>query len=383
MSLPAEDACVPTIAIQPDHVVQPNGVAQSYSDRWLALAATAGIHTKVVDVHKPDFFVQLDGCDGFMWRFGYRAPERLIALRLLPAVEHALGIPVFPSWKSGWHFEDKISQHYLLKAAGIPMPRTWVFWDRDAALDFLRQASFPLVMKLAHGYRSGNVRLLRNAEEGSYWVEELFGPGVWGFGPTPVGSHLRRTLARAKAAARLLAGRPAPLPSLRSELQRGYFYAQEFLAGNDFDTRVTVVGNRAFAYRRLNRPGDFRASGSGRPDWDPSQIDLQMVRLAFLVARRLDTQSVAIDGMRRGVERVLGEISYTYVSWMVRDCPGHWVLHGEPGAGDLEWVAGHLAPDDAIFEDFVSALRPPHLSSKGAIREAGDGEQRYAGAARH
>lgn len=357
MSLTAEGPRVLTVAIQPDHVVQPNGVHQSYSDRWLALAAEAGIRTRVVDVHRPDFFDQLAGCDGFMWRFGYRAPERLVARRVMPAVEHALRIPVFPSWKSAWHFEDKISQYYLLRAAGIPMPRTWIFWDRGAALEFLQHASYPLVMKLANGYRSGNVRLLQNAGEGAYWVEQLFGPGVWTFGPMPRRGRGGAALTRAKAAVRALAGAPAALPSLRDELQRGYFYAQEFLPGNAFDTRVTVIGNRAFAYRRMNRPGDFRASGSGRPDWDPSQIDLEMVRLGFLAARRLETQSVAIDAMLRGEERVLGEISYTYVSWMVRDCQGHWVLHGEPEAGDLEWVPGHLAPDDAIFQDFVALVR--------------------------
>src|SRR5687768_16559316 len=111
MSHSPDDAGVPTIAIQPDHVVQPNGVAQSFSNRWLALAANAGIHTRVVDAWKPDIFRQLEGCDGFMWRFGFRAPERLAARRIVAAVEHSLGIPVFPSWNSAWHFEDKISQY--------------------------------------------------------------------------------------------------------------------------------------------------------------------------------------------------------------------------------------------------------------------------------
>lgn len=346
-----------TIAIQPDHVVQPNGIHQSYSDRWIALAQQSGVQVRLVDAWRPDIFEQLAGCDGFMWRFGYRAPERPMALRIVASVEHALGIPVFPSWKSSWHFEDKISQYYLLKASGIPMPKTWLFWDRTAALDFLATASFPLVLKLANGYRSGNVRLLRTREDAEYWVDQLFGPGVWTFGPRPGGSSLRRLARRVRTAARTVAGAEPPLPSLRSELQRGYFYAQEFLEGNDFDTRVTVIGNRAFAYRRMNRPGDFRASGSGRPNWDASQIDLEMVRLAFLTARRLETQSVAIDAMRRGDERVLGEISYTYVSWMVRDCTGHWALRGEPETGELDWIPGHMAPDDAIFEDFIESLR--------------------------
>jgi glutathione synthase/RimK-type ligase-like ATP-grasp enzyme len=342
-----------TIAIQPDRVIQPNGVRQSYSNRWMELASNAGVATRVVDAYAPDFFDQLAGCDGFMWRFGFRAPERLMAKRLLTAVEHGLGIPVFPSWKSAWHFEDKISQHYLLQAAGIPMPRTWVFWHKDAALAFLRDTSYPKVIKLANGFLSGNVRLVKSADEGAYWVDRLFSTGVWSFGPLAQGSWLRRRLRKAANVGRTLAG----THSLGDELQRGYFYVQEFVPGNEFDTRVVVIGNRAFAYRRMNRPGDFRASGSGNLDRDPAAIDLQLVRLTFVIAQRLGTQSVAIDALRRGEQRLVEEVSYTHVSWVVRDCPGHWVLHGEPETGDLEWVAGQMAPDDAIFEDFVAALR--------------------------
>lgn len=349
-----------TIAIHPDKVIQPNGVRQSYSDRWLELAAQAGIRTRIVDAYKSDFLAQLAGCNGFMWRFGYRAPERLFAMRLMPAVEHGLGIPVFPSWKSSWHFEDKISQHYLLEAAGIPMPRTWVFWKKEAALDFLRSTTYPKVLKLATGFRSGNVRLLHDVGEATLWANQLFGPGVWSLGPIVGDSPLRSAARRVRTLMRTIRG----THSERDELQRGYLYVQEFLEANEFDTRVTVIGNRAFAYRRLNRPGDFRASGSGRPDWDASKIDLETVRLALRAARRLHTQSMAVDGMRRGDDRVLGEISYTYVSWMVRECPGHWVLHGDPATGHLEWIDGKLAPDDAIFEDFIASVRAHGAGSR-------------------
>ena len=99
-----------TIAIQPDEVFQPNGVRQSYSERWLALSAESGIATRIVDAYAPDLFSRLAGCDGFMWRFGYHAPERPFAMRLLQALEQSMGIPVFPSRESAWHFEDKIAQ---------------------------------------------------------------------------------------------------------------------------------------------------------------------------------------------------------------------------------------------------------------------------------
>jgi glutathione synthase/RimK-type ligase-like ATP-grasp enzyme len=347
-----------TVAIQPDQLTQKNGEKQSFSSRWAARAADSGVNVRTVDVYAQDFFRRLAGCDGFMWRFGYSPNPRLFAKRLLPAVEHGLGIPVFPSFETAWHFEDKIAQSLLLHAAGIPAPATWVFWDSKTALDFCRSATYPLVLKLSFGYQSANVRLLNSFADAAYWIARLFGPGVTGL--RPPAPKWRDALQRARRALRQLQGAPAYEDLEYCELQHGYFYVQEFLPGNEYDIRVTVIGNRAFAFRRFNRPGDFRASGSGRIDWDPQQIDEEGVRLAFRVARRLQTQSLAVDLLQHGGRKLLTEISYTYASWAVRDCPGHWVLQSDADAGPLSWTEGRMHPEDAIFDDFVSRLRTRH-----------------------
>jgi hypothetical protein len=140
---------------------------------------------------------------------------------------------------------------------------------------------------------------------------------------------------------------------------------QEFLPGNAFDTRVTVIGRRAFGFRRLNREGDFRASGSGRLDYDRDGVDLDAVRLAYATAAALEAQSVAIDGLMRGEDWVVGEVSYTYVSELIHDCPGHWELDGSPETGDLLWVAGSMWPEEAQIEDFLA-----RLSARETKREA-------------
>src|SRR5688572_10552322 len=225
------------IAIQPDGVRQRNGELQSFSDRWCQLAACQGFEVRTVNVFADDVFEQLAGCDGFMWRFGYSPVPRLFAKRLLAVIEHAVGIPVFPSSKTAWHFEDKLAQHYLLRANGIPSPRTWVFWNRDAALEHCRQVSYPLVMKLSSGFQSTNVRLVRTRAEGERWIARMFGAGVTSIDPGP--SPLRRAIKRARVAFRRLKGQPVKWDLDRCELQRGYFYVQEFLPDNDFDTRVT------------------------------------------------------------------------------------------------------------------------------------------------
>lgn len=119
-------------------------------------------------------------------------------------------------------------------------------------------------------------------------------------------------------------------------IEKGYIYFQEFLPNNAHDTRVVVIGRRAFAFRRFNRPGDFRASGSGLTDLDPSQINLTCIELVHQLTATLGAQSMAYDFLlnQRG-QAVVTEMSYTHPDKTVRRCEGYW-------SSDMEWVPGHM-----------------------------------------
>ena len=134
--------------------------------------------------------------------------------------------------------------------------------------------------------------------------------------------------------------------------QKNYALFQEFISGNEFDTRMTVIGDRAFAFRRFNRPDDFRASGSGRIVYDAAAIDPRCIRAAFDAARKLGSQSMAFDFLFRGEpkEPVVCEISYGYADWAVERCSGHW-------DSALNWHDGHLWPEAAHVEDFVRRIQ--------------------------
>ncbi|MFV8835528.1 ATP-grasp domain-containing protein [Aquisalimonas sp. APHAB1-3] len=345
------------IAVHEDEVILPSGQRQSFSDRWLARGREAGYDMRRVDAFCDHFFDDLRGCDGFMWRFGYLPVPRLLAKRVLPAVEQGMQIPVFPDANTVWHFEDKIAQHLLLEGIGIPQPKTWVFWEQNEALGFCREATYPFVIKLAYGFRSSNVRLVRTFAEAKAWIDELFGPGLNSLAHSPA-TPLGRYLRRARAASRTLLGLRA---RGGADFSHGYLYVQEFLPDNTFDTRIAVIGERVFGFRRFNRDDDFRASGSGRIDWDQQAIDIEAVRLGFEIARRLRAQTVAIDVLKRGCEWVVGEISYTGASWVLANCPGHWRPVAANGRLWFEWVEGMVHPEDAIFDDFVAQLQEFHV----------------------
>jgi glutathione synthase/RimK-type ligase-like ATP-grasp enzyme len=338
-----------TIAIQPDHQLLMSGRHQSFSSRWTERAGRAGIAVRGVDVYAGRLREQLTGCDGFMWWFAHLPEVRHAGMRVLQAIERGMNIPAFPNSRTIWHFDDKVAQAYLLDAAGIPTPRTWIFWDEQTARRFARGASYPLVLKLTGGIGSEHVRRVTTAAEAEFWIGRLFGAGVTSLTGWPRPSRLARAWARLDRARDALAGRNLTPASRRADLQRGYILLQEFVADNTHDTRVTVIGRRAFAFRRMNRPGDFRASGSGQIDWDPAAIDTRAVELAFRVAGTLGTQSLAVDVLRSAAGAlVVNEISYYYEGWAVHECPGHWTP-------DLAWRPGRVAPEDAIFDDFTSA----------------------------
>jgi glutathione synthase/RimK-type ligase-like ATP-grasp enzyme len=152
----------------------------------------------------------------------------------------------------------------------------------------------------------------------------------------------------------LLKGR---FPERPWELHKNYVLFQEFIADNPFDIRIVIIGNRAFAKRRFNRSNDFRASGNGRTDTDPSMIDHRAISLAFKVSKVLGTQSLAFDILCRNREYVVSEISYTYPSWSQHLCPGHWRRKGEK----IVWEQGQMWPEEAQVEDFLVRLKEKQI----------------------
>lgn len=351
------------IAIQPDEVIHPNGKRQSFSERWIELAQAQKIEAVPIDAFARDAVSRISCCNAFMWRYPSSAYPRIYARRLLNAVEEGLGIPVFPSSKSSWFYEDKLGQRYFLKAAGIPHAATRIFWERQKAEQYCGSADYPFVLKLAGGHQSSNVRLMHNRDEALFYVDQLFGHGAISLGYQPA-SRPRLLLRRLRAATEVAKGHNPFASTSEAELQYGYFYAQEFLPDNGFEVSTIVIGNRAFACRRFIRPDDFRTRGStGGMDWDPKMIGEDAIRLAYRVAHTLEAQTVAVDILHRGPESVVVELTVNYASWVVRACPGHWILEGLPESGKLTWVNGSLRAGDAIFEDFLAEIgQPTHAS---------------------
>ncbi len=330
----------------------PNGKQLAVNKAYEKILAYNGIPLIYLRAEQPDFWKTIDSLSLFIMRFSHHDSHLQLARDLLPIIEHTHGIKCYPNFNTGWHYDDKVKQYLLLRNIGFPMVKSWVFWERDAALEFVEQGSYPIVFKLRGGAGSQNVILVRNRQHARKLVERMFGRGVlpetfldFGsvrykhFNPYREFHHLFGTIYRWSKG----------LDTATSwQNQKNYVLFQQFLPGNTWDTRVTIIGDRAFAFRRLVRKNDFRASGSGRIDYTPSEIDINCVEIAFQVSRKMGFQSMAYDFLRNEEDKPeFCEISYTYVSSAVRGCPGYWDANLAWHSGQ-DWWPEHLHLIDAL-----------------------------------
>lgn len=331
---------------------------RSFSDRWIAYCKSHGIRYNVVNCLDSNIIEQLGSSAVLLWHWQHVDPrDQLIARDVIMAAE-AMGIIAFPSISTCWHFDDKIAQKYLLEAIGAPLVPTFVFYDLKEALSWIDQTAFPKVFKLRKGAGSSNVRLVHGVAEARALAQRAFSSG---FSATPHYGHdsMKRYRAARQSGDLLNVFKRIPkvLARIRDNRkmigrEKGYIYFQDFIPNNDFDTRVTVIGERAFGFTRNVRSGDFRASGSGDIVYDLHRIRQGCIEIAFEVTRKIGSQSMAFDFVLDEKQRpLILEVSYGFNAKAVYSCPGHW-------DAKLNWRQGNIWPQDAILIDLLHSVDP-------------------------
>lgn len=327
---------------------------KGFSQKWIEYCETRGISYKLVDCYDSDIVAQLAGCTILMWHWAHNDHKAILFARQLICSIELMGIKVFPDSQTCWHYDDKVGQKYLLEAIDAPLVPSYVFYKQSDALAWLNTTSFPKVFKLRNGAGSENVLKVASAKKAKQLIRKAFGSGfsartrlsllkerVWRFRRD---KSIQSLLLVAKGLARLA------IPTIQEKMfpaERNYAYFQDFLPDNDCDIRVIVIGSRAFAIKRMVREGDFRASGSGKIVYDPSEIPPQCLKIAFDVTSRIYAQCVAYDFVfdAEGEPKIV-EIGYAFNVKVYLPCPGYWDQ-------DLNWTPGSFRPEYFMIEDLI------------------------------
>jgi len=326
-----------------------------FSSDWIEYCVRHNIEYKIVNCYSSDIIKQIDDCDVLLWHHHHMlAKDTLFAKQLLFSVNQA-GKVVFPDFYTNWHFDDKVGQKYLLEAIKAPFAPTWVFYDKNEALEWLQRATFPMVFKLRGGSGSSNVRLVKTHSHAKKLVKKAFGRGFSPYNKVgDIKEQIRKfTWEKDRVVCFLKSLRRLVFSTLFARTigyHKGYILFQKYYEKNKFDIRVIVIGERAFAIKRLVRKNDFRASGSGSIMYDKNEIDERCVVIGFLTKERLNAQCVAFDFVYDKYKRpVIIEINYGFAHNAYHPCPGYWDRQ-------MVWHSASFNSADWIMEEVIQRV---------------------------
>jgi glutathione synthase/RimK-type ligase-like ATP-grasp enzyme len=223
----------------------------------------------------------------------------------------------------------------LLKSYGFPVIKSWIFYEYKSAVEFSEKASYPLVFKLCSGAGSRMVRLIKNKYTAKKYIDLMFRTGISYEKGLPDEFF---DIIKNKGISYFLKTKAANFFNRKKEgkffinedwqTHKNYILFQEFLPGNQYDTRVVTIGDRAFGFVRYNRKDDFRASGESNVNYDPKSIDLSFVELALKISKRFGFDTMAYDFLYdQDKNPAISEISYVYGGQRgskISKCPGYW-----------------------------------------------------------
>lgn len=326
-----------------------------YSERWITYCESKGIEYKLVDCYKNDIIEQLADCDALMWHYSHKSPKATkFAKELLYSVQ-ATGRKVFPDFKTVWHFDDKLGQKYLLEAAGIPHAPAYAFFSKKEALAWAAGTSYPKVFKLRNGSSSDNVKLVKSQRAAARLIRKSFGRGFKQYeGWNKLKERFRKYREGRKGFSFVLKGIgrlfwPTEYARVTGR-EKGYVYFQDFIPGNEYDTRIFVIGHKAYAHIRKVRKNDFRASGSGEEYYEKEHISDEVLKISFDVTKKLQAQCLVFDFVHDNGKPLIVEISYGTTVDGYDDCIGHF-------DEDLNWYDGHFDFCGIMVEEVLEGIR--------------------------
>lgn len=324
----------------------------SFVPEWLSYCHENNVPYREVDCFSHDIINQLEGCDALLWHWPHHDYHaQLFARQLIFSIEK-MNVLIFPNSATCWHYNDKVGQKYLLEAIKAPLVPTYVFYSKKEALNWTKQTVFPKVWKLRGGAGSQNVELVKSANVARKIISRSFAAGWSNSRLHPLKERLwdfRRDRS-ARSLLNISRGMARFIFPRKSDLQREYVYFQDFIPDNDCDIRIVVIGDRSFAIKRVVREGDFRASGSGKLVYDPTQIPIECVSIAFDITASIESQSCAFDFVRLRKKWFVIEISYAFTADAYEKCPGYW-------DSSLNWHAAPVTPERFIIEDILTQLK--------------------------
>jgi glutathione synthase/RimK-type ligase-like ATP-grasp enzyme len=314
------------------------------------IAAGLPLQYAVVNIDRHDWVEKIIDADAVIWKPAYMYPRFAGYFKeKIYFMEKILGKLIFPNFDTIWHFDSKIAQKFFFDHYGIPTPRTFASFDYRDAIEVLGNYQLPVVYKESHGASSEHVRLIKTVALAKRYINRIFIENRW--------RELKKGRNKIITVIRSFFYNVFWHKLLQKMLHKepfGAIYWQELIPDNDADLRIDIIGDRyAFGFWRNNRCNDFRASGSGRIDFQ-RQLPLEIMKYCFQINKNHNFDSMAYDIIFKNKQFVITEMSYGYNDKAVYDCGGYYVLTPKD---EIIYHAGHTWPQEIWIEWLIDRLQ--------------------------
>jgi glutathione synthase/RimK-type ligase-like ATP-grasp enzyme len=189
-------------------------------------------------------------------------------------------------------YENKRYFRDWMLTRGIPHPKTWLFYSKKEAIDFINQFNqFPIVSKLNIGASGKGVSILKKKEMAMKEIYQLFGEGKKLIGtPNLRKGSLIKKIRKLFENPKFAKNRLKEYKQQSNEIHQNYTIFQEFIY-HSFEWRCVVIGDSFFAHKKLVKNG--KTSGSLLKDYGNPPLSLLNFVRDLSLTHKID--SAAID----------------------------------------------------------------------------------------
>ena len=264
------------------------------SKKWERSCKESGIDYSIIDLTVSDWYERI--CEsktdlfllkppGETFKYKHLYDERLFVL------SEVMGKSVFPSFKETFIYENKRMLSSFLKGAEIPMPETFVFYNKKEALDFAEKTQYPIVGKTGIGASGTGVRIIRSRTELKNYIGTAFGKGIKRrLGPNRNTGSVKSWSKKAYANPSFFIKKVKKYLEIYKDAQKGFVILQEYTP-HEFEWRIVKIGDSWFGHQKV-KDGEM-ASGTKGIDYVAPPFDL--LDFCKLICDKNGFNSMAID----------------------------------------------------------------------------------------
>jgi len=235
----------------------------SSSKKWEISCQKANLDYTVIDLTASDWYESIINSNselfllrppGETFKFKQVYDERVFI------ISEVLKFFVFPTVKEILIYENKRMLSAFLKGANIPLPQTWIFYNKNEALKFAQETSLPVVGKTRIGASGSGVEIIKTHKGLDTYIRRGFGKGIKRrLGPNRSTGNVRTWSKKAVANPAYFIKKIRQYLEIYKDSQKGFIILQEYVP-HEFEWRIVKIGESWFGHQKI-KMGE-KASGT-------------------------------------------------------------------------------------------------------------------------